>query len=612
MIPSDARGRAGVRAPAEPGPFEISPAAFRTMLVAALILLALSPALLNPFTITLLNYIGIYTLVSLGLVLLTGVGGIVSFGQAAFVGIAAYATAWLTTRYPLSPWLGLVLALGITGLVAFLLGLVTLRLKGHFLSLGTLAWGLSISFLFGTVDGLGSFNGIAQIPPITLGPAGSLGGTVPMFYLIWIVVALAMLLAANLLRSRMGRAMRVLRGGNILAESLGIDAFRTRLSLFVVAALLAALSGWLDAHLGRFVSPSPYGIGPGIEYLMMAMIGGAGSLFGAVVGAAVVALLKNAVQDWFPVLFPGVSGQLQIVAFSALFILFLQRSRDGLVPYLTRLLPAIRQPVPQPAEPLPRRRQPRPGEPLLQVEAVQRRFGGLVAVDAVSFEVRAGEILGLIGPNGAGKSTMFNLLTGVLPASGGRIVFAGQDVSNRPQRAIARAGIARTFQHVKLRPRMTLLDNVLLGAHARLRGGIWAGALTLGRDEERRARAEAMRLLERVGLGDRPFELAGNLPLGNQRVLEIARALAADPVLLVLDEPAAGLRRQEKLALSALLRSLRDEHLTVLLVEHDMDFVMGLVDRLVVMDFGCKIAEGEPAAVRADPRVQEAYLGGVA
>lgn len=164
--------------------------------------------------------------------------------------------------------------------MAFLLGLVTLRLKGHFLSLATLAWGLSISFLFGTVDGLGSFNGIAQIPPITLGPAVSFGGTVPMFCLIWVIVAVAVLLAANLLRSRMGRAMRVLRGGNILVESLGIDAFRTRLSLFVVAALLAALSGCLDAHLGRFVSPGPYGIGPGIEYLMMAMIGGAGSLFG--------------------------------------------------------------------------------------------------------------------------------------------------------------------------------------------------------------------------------------------------------------------------------------------------------------------------------------------
>ncbi len=590
---------------------DISPLAFRGALLAVFVLLALSPLVVNPFTVTLLNYIGIYALVALGLVLLTGVGGMVSFGQAAFVGIAAYSTAWLTTRHNASPWLGLLLALALTGIVALLLGALTLRLKGHFLSLGTIAWGLSISFLFGNIDGLGNFNGISQIPPITLGPV-NLGGTVPMFYLIWLVVGLSMLLAANLLRSRMGRAMRVLRGGNILVESLGIDAFRARLSLFVIAALLAALSGWLDAHLSRFVSPTPYGTGPGIEYLMMAMIGGAGSLFGAVVGAAVVGLLKNAVQDWFPVIFPGVSGSLQVVAFSALFILFLQRSRDGVVPYLARLLPTVRQVLPGAAAPLPRRAQPRPGETLLSVQGLRRRFGGLVAVNDVSFEVRAGEILALIGPNGAGKSTMFNLLTGAMHANSGRVVFAGQEISAKPQRAVARAGIARTFQHIKLRPRMTLLDNVLLGAHARLGAGLLAGALTLRRDEEAQARAEAMRLLQRVGLGDRPFELAGNLPLGNQRVLEIARALAADPVLLVLDEPAAGLRRQEKLALAALLRSLRDEHLTVLLVEHDMEFVMGLVDRVVVMEFGTVIAEGDPAMVRNDPRVQEAYLGSVA
>ena len=593
---------------AEPG---LSPATFRLFVLAVLLLLALSPAVLNPFTVTLLNYIGIYSLVALGLVLLTGVGGMVSFGQAAFVGIGAYATAVATTRFAVSPWLGLLLALVLTGTVALGVGALTLRLKGHFLSLGTIAWGLSIAFLFGNIDGLGNFNGIAQIPPITVGTV-SLAGTVPMFYLIWAAVALCMLLAANLLRSRMGRAMRTLRGGNILVESLGIDAFRTRLSLFVVAALLAALSGWLDAHLGRFVSPTPYGAGPGIEYLMMAMIGGAGSLWGAAVGAAVVALLKNAVQDWFPVLFPGVSGSLQIVAFSALFILFLQRSRDGIVPFLARLLPAVRQDAPRPAEPLPRRQQPRAGEVLLDVQGVQRRFGGLVAVNDVSFVVRSGEVVALIGPNGAGKSTMFNLLTGALKANKGRVVFAGREMSRRPQRAVARAGIARTFQHVKLRPRMTLLDNVLLGAHPRLHAGLLAGALTLGRDEEARARAEALRLLERVGLGDRPFELAGNLPLGNQRVLEIARALAADPLLLVLDEPAAGLRRQEKLALAALLRSLRDEQLTVLLVEHDMEFVMGLADRVVVMEFGTVIAQGDPAAVRNDPRVQEAYLGGVA
>ena len=242
----------------------------------------------------------------------------------------------------------------------------------------------------------------------------------------------------------------------------------------------------------------------------------------------------------------------------------------------------------------------------------QRRFGGLVAVNNVSFEVRSGEILGLIGPNGAGKTTMFNLLTGALRANSGEIAFAGQSITRDQQFHIARAGISRTFQHVKLRPRMTLLDNVLLGTYSRTSTGLFAGALRLNQAEEASARYEALRQLERVGLGEKPFELAGNLPLGNQRVLEIARALAADPTLLVLDEPAAGLRRQEKLKLAELLRSLRADHLTILLVEHDMEFVMSLVDRIVVLDFGSKLCEGEPAAIRSDARVQEAYLGGVA
>jgi branched-chain amino acid transport system permease protein len=226
--------------------------------------------------------------------------------------------------------------------------------------------------------------------------------------------------------------------------------------------------------------------------------------------------------------------------------------------------------------------------------------------------VRSGEILGLIGPNGAGKTTMFNLLTGALRANSGEIAFAGRSITHDQQFHIARSGISRTFQHVKLRPRMTLLDNVLLGTYARTKTGLFAGALRLNQAEEASARYEALQQLERVGLGDKPFELAGNLPLGNQRVLEIARALAADPTLLVLDEPAAGLRRQEKLKLAELLRSLRADHLTILLVEHDMEFVMSLVDRIVVLDFGSKLCEGEPAAIRSDARVQEAYLGGVA
>jgi branched-chain amino acid transport system permease protein len=308
---------------------------------------------------------------------------------------------------------------------------------------------------------------------------------------------------------------------------------------------------------------------------------------------------------------PSSSGQLEIVVFSALFIVFLQRARDGIVPYVAQWLPETERTRPQAAA-LPRRAQPDKGQALMRVEAASRNFGGLIAVNKVSFDLNAGEILALIGPNGAGKTTMFNLITGALRASEGRIEFAGKDITRASACSIARGGIARTFQHVKLRPRMSLLDNVLLGAYARTRAGFFAGALRLDRAEEEHVRSEAMRQLERVGLGARPFDLAGNLPLGNQRLLEIARALAADPVLLVLDEPAAGLRRQEKLKLAELLRTLRAEGLTILLVEHDMDFVMGLVDRIVVMEFGCKLTEGTPEAVRADARVQEAYLGGVA
>ena len=236
----------------------------------------------------------------------------------------------------------------------------------------------------------------------------------------------------------------------------------------------------------------------------------------------------------------------------------------------------------------------------------------MIAVNNVSFEVRSGEILGVIGPNGAGKSTIFNCLTGALRVNGGDIFFSGRRITHDAQSRIAKAGIARTFQHVKLRPRMTLLDNVMLGTYCRTSTGLFAGALGLDRREEASARHEALQQLERVGLGEKPFEIAGNLPLGNQRILEIARALAADPALLVLDEPAAGLRRQEKLRLAELLRSLRADHLTILLVEHDMEFVMSLVDRIVVLDFGSKLCEGGPAAIRSDARVQEAYLGGVA
>ena len=579
--------------------------------ILAVAFIAIAPAILQSFTITLMNYIGIYALAALGLVLLTGCGGLTSFGQAAFVGIGAYATAWYTSVHGGSPWIGLVLALAFTGLIATVLGAATLRLGGHFLPLSTIAWGIAIFFLFGNIDALGRYSGLSGIPPISLGPL-SLADTTANYFFIWAVLGAVMLLSRNLLDSRQGRAIRSLRGGTAMVESLAIGSFRMRLAVFVLAGLLAGLSGWLYAHLQRYVSPAPFDIRPGIELLLMALVGGAGQIAGAVVGAAIVVLLKNILQDVLPPI-TRYSAQLEVVFFGILFVVLLQRARNGVVPMLRRFLPRRDPRKPALGPPLPRRAQAASAAwPVLRIEGATRSFGALVAVNDVSFEVRSHELLALIGPNGAGKSTLLNLITGTLKPDAGRVVFLGDDVTHLQPRHIAAKGMGRTFQHVKLRPNMTLLDNVLLGTYCRTRSGLLTGALRLDRPEEKSARAEALRQLERVGLADRFAEVAGNLPLGQQRLLEVARALAADPVLVVLDEPAAGLRQLEKRTLSDLLRSLRSEGMTIVLVEHDMDFVMNLVDRIVVMDFGVKLAEGLPAQIRADARVQEAYLGGVA
>jgi branched-chain amino acid transport system permease protein len=591
----------------------------RGVAAAVVLAFAMAPLFAGNFTVSLMNDIGIGALVALGLVLLTGVGGATSFGQAAFVGIAAYATAWLTTSQGWSPWLGLLFALLLTGLSALAIGLLTLRLGGHFLPLSTIAWGLSIAMIFGNVDALGRHTGISNIPALAVG-SWSFADRRTMYYLIWCIVGLAFVFSRNLLQSRPGRAIRSLRGGATLLASVGADAYRVRLSLFVIAALLAGFAGWLYAHTNRFVSPSPFDVRASIEYLLMAVAGGLGHLLGALVGSALVLSLKNALQDVLPMLTQR-SGQLEAVAFATLFILLLHFARGGLMGYLVRwrrrrqagrVPSASAAALLVPVEPLPHRELPGRGTPILSVKGALKRFGGLVAVNDVSFDLAAGEILGLIGPNGAGKSTMFNLLTCTLPMTAGSVRFLDRDIVGMPQRQVARLGLARTFQHVKLRPQMSLLDNVALGAHARTRSGIIRAGLRLDRREERQILQEAQRQLDRIGLGDRPHELAGSLPLGTQRILEIARALAADPVLLVLDEPAAGLRRKEKMALADLLRKLREEGVTILIVEHDMDFVMRLVDRLVVMNFGSKLVEGPPAAVRADERVQAAYLGSVA
>jgi branched-chain amino acid transport system permease protein len=593
----------------------------------ALAVLALAAAWpwLPEFTITLLCYVGLYAMVAAGLVLLTGVGGMTSFGQAAFVGIGAYATAWLCTS-PVAaavlagrldaavlPWAGLLLGLVVAAAVAWALGAVTLKLSGHYLPLCTIAWGLGLYFLFGNLQVLGGQTGTGGLPPLVLGHL-SLAPQRAMGVAIWTALLLLLWALHNLLDSREGRAIRSLKGGRLMAESMGVDTAAHRVKVFVLAALLAALSGWFYAHLQRFVNPTPFNLNIGIEYLFMAVVGGAGHLWGAVLGAALVTLLKSRLQDILPRLL-GTSGNFEVIVFGLLMLVMLHRFADGIWPALTRAsrrwLREGERRSSAPGQPLPRPALPTRGTVLLQTTDASKQFGGLKAVNAVSLDVIAGEVHALIGPNGAGKSTFFNMVSGVTDPTDGEVRVMGRPMRGRAAHEFATLRPGRTPQHVRLLGQRSVLENVALGAHRCGRRGWLAAMLRLDRAEEATLLAHARHQIERCRLGAHADAPAASLALGQQRAIEIARALAGQPALLLLDEPAAGLRHLEKAALAQLLAQLRDEGLAILIVEHDMEFVMNLADRVTVMEFGTVIARGTPAQVQADPRVLDAYLGGL-
>jgi branched-chain amino acid transport system permease protein len=424
---------------------------------------------------------------------------------------------------------------------------------------------------------------------------------------------LSALLTMNLLDSRTGRAIRALRRGHIAAEAFGVQTPRAKLLVFIYAAVLAGLSGWLYAHFQRAANPTPFGAQAGIEYLFVAVVGGAGYVWGGVLGAAIVVILKEILQSYLPYVFGG-QGQLETIVFGILLVLLLQLAPTGVWPWLMARLPLkLNRKRPDTSLVLPARPKPPTSvNVLLQIDNARKQFGGVVAVNDVSFDVQAREIVALIGPNGAGKSTTFNLITGVLRPTGGSISILGNKFNHARPQQVAKLGVSRTFQHVKLVPDMTVLENVAIGAHLRGRAGALSSMFRLDRADEARLLAEAARQIERVGLGDQIDALAGSLSLGQQRIVEIARALCIDPMLLLLDEPAAGLRHMEKQQLASLLRQLRDGGMSVLLVEHDMGFVMDLADRIVVLDFGTKIAEGTPEAIKTNPEVIKAYLGAAA
>jgi branched-chain amino acid transport system permease protein len=378
--------------------------------------------------------------------------------------------------------------------------------------------------------------------------------------------------------------------------------------VFVLAAALAGAAGWLQAHYLRIVNPGPFHLNASVEYLFMTIIGGVGSLLGAIVGATAVTVAKSWLQTSVPALLgPGLN--LEGVVFGLLVLGILQAAPRG----ITALLPASFGLRPRGSrrseERLALRAKPAATQSVLAIQSVSKSFHGAQALDRVSLELNAGEIVALVGPNGAGKSTLFNAISGLTPASGGKIALWGEDVTRLPARAIARRGLARTFQHAHLRPEMTVIENVSLGAHTRTSQGVAAALLGRDRPEEASIFGEALACLVELGIGESADARTGTLSLGSQRLVEVARAVACDPIALLLDEPAAGLRAEEKQHLASAILAMRDRGIAILVVEHDLDFVADVADRVVVLDFGTVIAQGTPDEIVRDPRVIEAYLG---
>jgi len=556
------------------------------------------------FYASVLATMGIYALLGLSLVILA-LSGQVSLGHAAFMGLGAYASALLVARTGLPPAVGLLAGLGVSGAAAWLIGSATSSLRGHFLALTTLAWGIALAVCFRAAgDWTGGASGLAGIAPFTLFGV-SLSAPRPMAMLSWGCALLVVFAVLRVQRSRTGRALGAVRQQELMAESFGISVSRMRLWTFVVSAMVAGWAGGLYAHYLGFISPSPFDLSGSIKGLMIAVVGGELSALGALAGTGIVEGLNWVLQAVLPAVSSSASS-LEPLFYGVLIITVMLFFPEGLWTRVDRVL-ATRGARPN-GTALNSRLNTAPapgGEPVLDVDQVGVSFGGVKALDGVSFRLYAGEVLGLIGPNGAGKSTCFDVISGVNERHAGQVRLHGEPLAQ----ARARGRLARSFQHTRLLEDRTVLDNVMLGAFRRTRNGVLAAVFGRDTRDEGAIAASARDCLARVGLAEGAQRLVETLSLGERRLVEVARALMADPEVLLLDEPAAGLRRADRERLVALIRALHAQGCTIVLVEHDMDIVMALATRVVVLDRGRLIADAAPAAVRRDPRVIEAYLG---
>jgi len=603
--------------------------AFVPFLVLAVVL-AIAPIALPVNLVNMGVYALIYGLAAIGLSLLMGLAGQVSLGHAAFFAVGAYTQAILVTKTQVPGILAAVLAVAASMLVALVVGLPLLRLRGHFLALATLGLGIIVAVVARELEVTGGTSGIFGIPkPSFLGRIYD--SPQEYFWLLAPFVVIGLWLAQRLVHSRTGRALGAVNDSEVAAECLGVNTYALRVRVFVLAAGYAGLAGVFYAHWLAVVSPEAAGFELSVTLLLMVVLGGLGTVWGAVIGAVAVEALDEGMRSFIPKLIPGASGEVQLLGFGIVLVLLVVLLPGGLAQLWARVTRrrgiAVATAAVSRAEHdgndaameysglqalsrlLAQADVTESGSPLLSIRGLTMRYGGVTALGDIDLDVRAGEIFALIGPNGAGKTTAFNIITGVLEPTAGTVTLRGTDVQGRRPHVIATLGATRTFQNLQVFGSTTVLGNVKVARHLRSRSGIFRGMLGLAGREEREIEDWARTAVAALGLTEHADQRVTDLAFGQQRKVEVARALALAPALLLLDEPMAGLSGTERDSLAWLLRRVRSAGISVLLVEHDVDAVMALADRVAVLDDGRLIALGEPEDVRANPAVIAAYLG---
>ncbi|ALG73667.1 ABC transporter ATP-binding protein [Azospirillum thiophilum] len=559
---------------------------------AALALLIYAFAFATPYGLRVLTVAGVYALAGFGFQIVFGLGGALSLAQGAFFGVGAYVTGILGSRYGLGFEATFPLSLLVPLAVALPVGLAVLRLESHYFALATLGIAQVLHLLAVNLPELtGGANGLAGVPGVVLfGWAVPRG--LPMAALVWGLVALGGLAGWRLTRGRLGRSLETLRDDPLAAATLGLDVGRLRLTAFGISASFAGAAGALAVHTQRVVSPEVLEFPVMVSILTIAIVGGRGRMAGAVLGAVLLLHLP----EWFRFLERG-----YLVVYGMALLLTVLLAPDGLTGLIDRAVHfrlTGRRPRPLPAAQEPPRASILECGPAggMTVDGLEKSFGGVRAVDGVSFDLPPGGITGLIGPNGSGKTTVINLLSGLERPDGGRVLLAGRDMTGARADRLARAGLARSFQAATLPQGVGVLEAVA------------AARLAIDPDIET-AEAHARWALDRLGVGDLAGRFCDGLPAALRRRVELARAVVRRPAVLLLDEPAAGLTDGEKAELAALLRELAGEGMAILLVEHDMGFLLPLAGRVLCLDRGWVIYDGPADGVRRDAAVVAAYLG---